>query len=204
MRKLNLSFDIDDVIVDDTPIFKKAFKSTPHPFRYPTKPDFSDLPTEVLSNLFKLYSEPEPYLEFPLLDPRIPDALNNLIDSPLYNVSIVSQRPQEFYEMTLGQLQSYGINATPNMTILVGVFLKDGIKRYPGANKKIPILMERKIDLHFEDGALAVAACLQHNIFPVMISNHMTPFNHFLRNQAEHYLSLMDALVAKNLLIHSK
>lgn len=184
MDKKKITFDLDSVIFDIQPLYKEGFRRAGIPYKKPTswilKETYDN--EAVINNLLELFGDDMLY-SMPLLDKNIPYILNNLLSDSAYDILFVTERMYKQPEKTFNQLRRAGINCSYNQVVD-----KDGLKS--------DILKELKTDMHFDDGPLVVAGCLDKGVPVTMISNNNTLYNHYLRNRVQYYNSLHDALIA--------
>lgn len=184
MDKKKITFDLDSVIFDIQPLYKEGFRRAGVPYKKPTswilKETYDN--EAVINNLLELFGDDMLY-SMPLLDKNIPYILNNLLSDSAYDILFVTERMHKQPEKTFNQLRGAGINCSYNQVVD-----KDGLKS--------DILKELKTDMHFDDGPLVVAGCLDKGVPVTMISNNNTLYNHYLRNRVQYYNSLHDALIA--------
>ena len=184
MYKKKITIDLDSVIFDIQPLYREGFRRAGIPYKKPTswilKETYDN--EAVINNLLELFGDDMLY-SMPLLDKNIPYILNNLLSDSAYDILFVTERMYKQPEKTFNQLRGAGINCSYNQVVD-----KDGLKS--------DILKELKTDMHFDDGPLVVAGCLDKGVPVTMISNNNTLYNHYLRNRVQYYNSLHDALIA--------
>ena len=185
---MRITIDLDDVIFNTRPIFERVFTENGQYFtnNLYTNWDLSKcFDTVLVKKLYGLFKDDVLY-SMPILDIKIPAVLNNLMQQPGLEVLFVTERLLKQPLKTFQQLQNAGIKCS-----LEQVYDKDG--------KKSDILHEIKTDLHFDDSPNVVSECIQKHVPIVMISNNATLYNYHLRNQVEHYETLLHALVQKGI-----
>jgi len=177
-----ITIDLDDVLFNTRPLFKQAFKQVGQTY---TKYNNWDLnlcyDPVVVEQLFKLFRDDIIY-KMPLLDNKIPNILNNLMQRPDLEICFVTERLIKQPEKTWQQLTNAGIKCSFEQV-------------YDREGKKSDILRELKTDLHFDDSPYVISGCLKKNVPIVMISNNATLYNHYLRDKVKHYKNLRTALI---------
>lgn len=184
MNKKKITFDLDSVIFDIKPLYKTAFRRAGVPYQKPTSWILKEAYNNetVVNNLLELFGDDMLY-QMPLLDKNIPYILNNLMKNPEYDILFVTERMHKQPAKTFGQLRGAGINCSYNQVVdQVGL--------------KSDILKDLKTTMHFDDGPLVVAGCLDKGVPVTMISNNDTLYNHHLRNRVQYYDTLHRALIA--------
>lgn len=184
MNKKKITFDLDSVIFDIKPLYKTAFRRAGVPYQKPTSWILKEAYNNetVINNLLDLFGDDMLY-QMPLLDKNIPYILNNLLKNPEYEILFVTERMHKQPAKTFDQLRGAGINCSYNQVVdQVGL--------------KSDILKDLKTTMHFDDGPLVVAGCLDKGVPVTMISNNDTLYNHHLRNRVQYYDTLHRALIA--------
>lgn len=184
MNKKKITFDLDSVIFDIKPLYKTAFRRAGVPYQKPTSWNLNEAYNNetVINNLLELFGDDMLY-QMPLLDKNIPYILNNLMKNPEYDILFVTERMHKQPAKTFDQLRGAGINCSYNQVVdQVGL--------------KSDILKDLKTTMHFDDGPLVVAGCLDKDVPVTMISNNDTLYNHHLRNRVQYYDTLHRALIA--------
>lgn len=184
MNKKKITFDLDSVIFDIKPLYKTAFRRAGVPYQKPTSWNLNEAYNNemVINNLLELFGDDMLY-QMPLLDKNIPYILNNLLKNPEYEILFVTERMHKQPAKTFDQLRGAGINCSYNQVVdQVGL--------------KSDILKDLKTTMHFDDGPLVVAGCLDKGVPVTMISNNDTLYNHHLRNRVQYYDTLHRALIA--------
>ena len=184
MNKKKITFDLDSVIFDIKPLYKTAFRRAGVPYQKPTSWILKEAYNNetVVNNLLELFGDDMLY-QMPLLDKNIPYILNNLLKNPEYEILFVTERMHKQPAKTFDQLRGAGINCSYNQVVdQVGL--------------KSDILKDLKTTMHFDDGPLVVAGCLDKGVPVTMISNNDTLYNHHLRNRVQYYDTLHRALIA--------
>ena len=181
-----ITFDLDDVIFDMKPLIHRAFDICGESYFKSTDWDLTSCYSEeMVATLRDLFGHDMLYT-MPVLDPGMPEILNNLMTRPDLEILFVTERKYKQPEKTFNQLRDAGINC-----------YFDQVYDKPG--KKSDILKELKPYVHFDDSPHVVSGCLEKNIPVVMISNNSTLYNHHLRSRVEHYNSLRRALQARGI-----
>ena len=184
MNKKKITFDLDSVIFDIKPLYQTAFRRAGVPYQKPTSWNLNEAYNNetVVNNLLELFGDDMLY-QMPLLDKNIPYILNNLLKNPEYEILFVTERMHKQPSKTFDQLRGAGINCSYNQVVdQVGL--------------KSDILKDLKTTMHFDDGPLVVAGCLDKGVPVTMISNNDTLYNHHLRNRVQYYDTLHRALIA--------
>lgn len=184
MNKKKITFDLDSVIFDIKPLYQAAFRRAGVPYQKPTSWILKEAYNNetVINNLLELFGDDMLY-QMPLLDKNIPYILNNLLKNPEYEILFVTERMHKQPTKTFDQLRGAGINCSYNQVVdQVGL--------------KSDILKDLKTTMHFDDGPLVVAGCLDKGVPVTMISNNNTLYNHHLRNLVQYYDTLHRALIA--------
>jgi hypothetical protein len=184
MNTKKITFDLDSVIFDIKPLYKTAFRRAGVPYQKPTSWNLNEAYNNemVINNLLELFGDDMLY-QMPLLDKNIPYILNNLMKNPEYDILFVTERMHKQPAKTFDQLRGAGINCSYNQVVdQVGL--------------KSDILKDLKTTMHFDDGPLVVAGCLDKDVPVTMISNNDTLYNHHLRNRVQYYDTLHRALIA--------
>ena len=184
MNTKKITFDLDSVIFDIKPLYKTAFRRAGVPYQKPTSWNLNEAYNNemVINNLLELFGDDMLY-QMPLLDKNIPYILNNLLKNPEYEILFVTERMHKQPAKTFDQLRGAGINCSYNQVVdQVGL--------------KSDILKDLKTTMHFDDGPLVVAGCLDKGVPVTMISNNDTLYNHHLRNRVQYYDTLHRALIA--------
>ena len=178
-----VTFDLDNVIFDMKPLYMRAFDMCGETYFKSTDWNLSGCHSEkMVETLRDLFGHDMLYT-MPVLDPGMPDILNNLMQRSDLEILFVTERKYKQPEKTFNQLREAGINC-----YFEQVYDKPG--------KKSDILKELNPYVHFDDSPYVVSGCLEKNIPIVMISNNATLYNHYLRSQVRHYNSLRRALRA--------
>ncbi|MCL1786027.1 MAG: hypothetical protein FWG39_02660 [Alphaproteobacteria bacterium] len=167
--KINLAFDIDDVIVwTGDRQTRQAFKNCGKKHYPQTTWNFAGYPQDVIDEYYRI-DDTESLFRGGLCHKRIPYHLNNLIDSPKYKIIFVTGRYEHQLDGTVRQLLRHGINIKKEMIHIVG------------RNSKMEILKDFNPRLYFEDAPHHITECIKNGIKVVMITNNKTPWNHSLR-----------------------
>lgn len=187
MTKKKITFDLDSVIFDIQPLYIEGFRRAGVPYKKPTSWHLTETydNAAVIDNLLELFGDDMLY-SMPLLDKNIPYVLNNLLADSSYDILFVTERMHKQPEKTFNQLRRSGINCSYNQVVD-----KHGLKS--------DILKDLKTDMHFDDGPLVVAGCLDKGVPVTMISNNNTLYNHHLRNRVQYYDCLRCALIAQGI-----
>ena len=179
---MRISFDLDSVLFDITPLYKRAcaeFGFTYHPpFDYDI---YNAYPKNVATRLWELFSDDILYTT-PIISREYPVILNNLLKNSKYDVFFVTQRVLKQPKKSFMQLRNAGINCN-----LAQV--------YDNPTPKVDVLKQIKTDLHFDDSPHVVADCIRDGVNIAMISNETTPYNHHLRNRVNYYSDLKTAML---------
>jgi len=183
---MKISIDLDQVIFNVEPLYKMAFKIVGKKFKRPNDYDiykcYGDKVADVLMDLFQ-----SDYLyEMPLVYPKIPMVLNDLMQRPDIEIFFVTERVKKQPEKTFRQLHKAGIYCT-----LAQVYDMPGFKP--------DILNTISPDVHYDDSPNVVLGCIERRIPVAMISNAKTPYNHHLCQYIENYRGLLTALMAEGL-----
>lgn len=189
---MRITFDLDDVIFDTRPLFKRAFQNTGYTFLKYTEYTDWDLrkcyDDDVVNELLKLFADDIMY-KMRVLDKKIPYILNNLMQKPNMEVLFVTERILKQPQKTFNQLLNAGIKCSFEQV-------------YDQEGKKSDILRELKPDFHFDDSPRVIKECIEKDIPIVMISNGSTKYNHFLRGTVPHYPTLRTALIKLGIYKH--
>ena len=187
MNKRKITFDLDNVIFDMKPLYKTAFRRAGAPYVKPTNWNLKECydNPDVVNNLLELFGDDLLYT-MPVLNKNIPYILNGLIANPEYEILFVTERKYKQPDKTFNQLRSAGINCRYNQVVD-----QDGLKS--------DILKELNPMMHFDDGPLVVAGCLDKGVPVTMISNNNTLYNHYLRSKVQYYDTLQRALIVNGI-----
>lgn len=178
---MKVSFDLDSVIFDLSPIYKTAFQSFGKNYIKPMHWDlYQDYEPVIAERIQALFSDDILYT-MPVLDSGIPGIINSLIARPEMEVLFVTERCKKQPQKTFNQLRNAGINCTFDQV-------------YDQYGAKPEILQRLQPDVHFDDSPNVVKGCLERKIPIVMISNNSTLYNHHLRSVVPHYNCLRTAL----------
>lgn len=179
---MRVSFDLDSVIFDITPLYKRAcaeFGFTYHPpFDYNI---YNAYPGNVATRLMELFADDDLY-KMQIISREYPAILNSLLQNSKFDVFFATQRRLKQPEKSFKQLRNAGINC-------------NFAQVYDDPNPKIENLKRIKTDLHFDDSPSVVADCIRDGVNIVMISNENTPYNHHLRDRVKYYDNLKTALI---------
>lgn len=183
---MKITFDLDSVIFNLKPLEMEAFKRAGRPYIKATSWNLCYIDDEnVCNNLRELWADDMLY-SMPLIDKGIPHILNSLLQRPDLDIAFVTERRLKQPEKTFKQLTNAGIKCSFEQ-----VYDQDGLKS--------DILKDLGTDMHFDDSPWVVSGCLEKKVPIVMISNNSTLYNHYLRDQVEHYKSLRQALIKKGI-----
>jgi hypothetical protein len=183
---MKISIDLDNVIFDVQPLYKKAFKIVGKKYKLPNYYDiYKCYPKEIADILMDLFQSDYLY-QMPLVYPNIPKAINNLLQRRDMEISFVTERVKKQPEKTFRQLRDAGIHCT-----LSQVYDMDGFKP--------DILQTISPDVHYDDSPNVVLGCIERHIPVVMISGAKTPYNHHLCEVVENYKGLLTALQSEGL-----
>lgn len=183
---MKISIDLDNVIFNAEPLFRKAFKGTGKKFKYPTDYDITKCYDEqIASRLIELFQSDYLY-QMPVMYPKIPQVLNGLMQRPDIDMFFVTERTKKQPDKTFRQLRNAGIYCSMSQ-----VYDMDGFKP--------DILKEIAPDVHYDDSPNVVLGCIERQIPVVLISGAKTPYNHYLCEIIENYRGLLTALNAEGL-----
>lgn len=186
MKAKKITFDLDSVIFDITPLYRRAFDICGQEYVKPTSWAVCECYDARLSDtLLELFGDDMLYT-MPVLDPGIPAILNKLMARPELDILFVTERKYKQPAKTFAQLRDAGIHCYFEQV-------------YDRPGKKSDILKELQPDIHFDDSPFVISGCLEKNVPVVMISNNSTLYNHYLRGRVEHYNSLRRALIKKGI-----
>ena len=188
---MKITFDLDAVIFNMTPLQREAARRAGQPYVKPTTWSITDIYDEsVCNNLRELWGDDMLYT-MPVLDAGMPYILNTLLARPDMDICFVTERKLKQPGKTFKQLQNAGIQCSFNQ-----VYDQDGLKS--------DILKELKPDVHFDDSPWVIEGCLEKKVPVVMISNNVTLYNHYLRGRVEYYKSLRAALIKRGIYTPNK
>lgn len=183
---MKISIDLDNVIFNTEPLFKMAFKTMRKKYKRPNNYDiYKCYDPKIADMLMDLFQSDYLY-QMPLMYPKIPMALNDLMQKPGIDVLFVTERVKKQPDKTFRQLRDAGINCSLSQ-----------VYDMPGA--KPDILAQIKPDVHYDDSPNVVLGCIERGIPIAMISNAQTPYNHHLCEIVENYRGLLTALTAEGL-----
>lgn len=177
-----ITFDLDNVIFDMKPLYKRAFDICGEKYFKSTNWDLTQIYSEKMVKILRELFGDDMLYTLPVLDSGIPGILNQLMASPDLEILFVTERKYKQPAKTYNQLREAGINC-----------YFDQVYDKPG--KKSDILKDLNPYVHFDDSPYVVSGCLEKNVPVVMISNNGTLYNHHLRSQVKHYNSLRRALI---------
>ena len=179
---MRVSFDLDSVIFDISPLYKRACAEFGVEYQPPLYFDiYKAYPANVAARLWELFADDDLY-KTPIISQEYPAILNNLLKNSKFDVFFVTQRILKQPEKSFKQLQNAGINC--NFTQV-----------YDDPRPKVDVLKQIKSDLHFDDSPNVVADCIRDGVNVVMISNENTLYNHHLRNRVKYYDNLKTAMI---------
>ena len=183
---MKISIDLDNVIFNAEPLYKMAFKIVGKKYKIPTDYDiYKCYGTQIADTLMDLFQSDYLY-QMPLVYPKIPIVLNNLMKKPGIEIAFVTERVKKQPDKTFRQLRDAGIHCSMSQ-----------IYDMPGF--KPDILAQIKPDVHYDDSPNVVLGCIERHVPIVMISNAKTPYNHHLCDIVENYRGLLTALTAEGL-----
>lgn len=184
---MRLTFDLDNVIFNMKPLYQEAFRRAGIAYYKPTSWDLHKAyhNEKIVSSLLELFKDDLLYT-MPVLDAGIPKLLNELMARPDVDVLFVTERRLKQPDKTFMQLRNAGIKCAFNQV-------------YDQEGQKPDILSCLKPDMHFDDGPLVVAGCLEKHVPITMISNNNTLYNHYLRPMVTHHKCLRNALAKYNI-----
>ena len=173
-------------ITNAEPLYKMAFKIAGQKYKLPTDYDiykcYSPKVADILMDLFQSDS----LYEMPLVYPKIPQVLNDLMARKDIQLFFVTERVKKQPIKTFGQLRRAGINCT-----MAQVYDMPGFKP--------DILKDINPDIHYDDSPNVVLGCIERHVPVAMISNAKTPYNHKFCEYVENYRGLLTALMAEGL-----
>ena len=179
---MRISFDLDNVIFNIEPLYKRANSEFGVEFKRPTHWDVDKCyPSNVTARLFELFADDSLYT-MPLISAEYPMILNNILKNNKYETFFVTQRVLQQPQKSFQQLRNAGINCHYEQV-------------YDKKAKKVDVLKELDIDLHFDDSPYVIADCMRTGVKVAMISNNHTLYNHHLRDQIQYYKNLKTALL---------
>lgn len=183
---MKISIDLDNVIFNIEPLYRRAFKLAHQKFKLPINYDITKCYNEpVVSILMDLFQSDYLY-EMPIMHPTIPGVLNNLMQKPGIELFFVTERLKKQPEKTFQQLYNAGIHCTMSQVYDMPGFKPD-------------ILQTIAPDVHYDDSPNVVLGCIERKIPVVLISGAKTPYNHYLCEIVENYRGLLTALNAEGL-----
>lgn len=184
---MKITLDLDDVIFNTYPLFNVAFQHFGLKFFPATDWDlYKCYPDYVVKYLYDYLFGHDMLYTMPIQNKRLAIMLNDLIKNSEHEILFVTERKFKQPEKTFQQLQNAGVKCSFEQ-----VYDKNG--------KKSDILRELQPDLHFDDSPYVIKGCIEKHIPIVMISNNFTLYNHYLRDQVEHFKTLRTALIAKGI-----
>ena len=183
---MKISIDLDQVIFNLNPLYKRAFKIAGKKYKLPTDYDiYKCYGTEIADILMDLFQSDYLY-RMPLVYPTIPKVLNNLMLKPGIEIAFVTERVKKQPDKTFRQLRDAGIHCSMSQVYDMQGFKPD-------------ILKNIAPDVHYDDSPNVVLGCIERQIPVVLISNAKTPYNHHLCEYVENYRGLLTALMAESL-----
>ena len=172
MLNLKIAFDLDNVILDMTPIFRRAFKDQGLEFfELPTTWEMSNYPKFLVDYIYKLFKDKNYMCSLPYTDD-----LNVLKEFFLYlkeigiDLYIITHRPDDHKDLLEKRFNSD----------FHGIFKEIVVCQ----NKKSEELIKRGIKIIVDDAVYNIEDCLENNIVPFLVSNIYTPYNN-------HYINLI-------------
>lgn len=179
---MRVSFDLDSVIFDILPLYRRACAEFGVKYHKPYSWNVYEIyPENVAARLLELFADDALY-KMPIISRQYPVILNNLLKNDKYDVFFVTQRRLKQPEKSFQQLRNAGINC--NFTQV-----------YDNPTPKVDVLKQIKTDLHFDDSPTVVTDCVRNGVNIVMISNQNTPYNHHLRGRVKYYNNLKTAML---------
>ena len=183
---MKISIDLDNVIFNVEPLYRKAFKIVGKKYKLPTCYDiYQCYSTEIADVLMDLFQSDDLY-RMPLVYPNIPKALNDLMLKPNMEISFVTERVKKQPDKTFRQLRDAGIHCSMSQVYDMQGFKPD-------------ILKTIAPNVHYDDSPNVALGCIERQIPIVLISNAKTPYNHHLCEIVENYRGLLTALMAEGL-----
>ena len=184
---MKISFDLDNTLFDMEEVYKMACRE--YNVKY-TRPKhwavYDCYPKEVADRMLELFAEDVLYT-MPIINKKYVNIINDLIKNKEHEIYFVTERRLKQPEKSYQQITNSGIKC-------------DFKQVYDKEPPKYKVLQEIGVDLHFDDSHNIVQDCLNNNIPIIMISNHKTLYNHFLRSEVEHYKNIKEGLKAKGII----
>ena len=175
MKKIAISFDLDNTVFDVSELYLEAWRVTGHkaPTKtkgYPTRWDFMNdpaFPKSVCDYLLKSFYDGK--LLTYTCSTFVADKLNDLLQSSLYDVYFITDRDEKLD--SYGQLRKNKIKASPKQVII--------------SHQKDKTLKEMGIQIHCDDNPWVLEKLVPQfqGVLPVLMSNQKTLYNHYMRDK---------------------
>lgn len=183
---MRIAIDLDNTVFDTTRMIRDICTRHGVDFNMMNIYDvYQCFPKNVADEIMHAFDSPE-LRKMPVLNKKIPQTLNCIINRPDTDVYFITERPTETAAMDIEQLKNAGIIFNPHNIV--------------HCKPKIGALCNYGINLCFDDSPNIVCDCIKHSIDVVMISNKDTPYNHQLRERVEYYPDLMTALTKRGII----
>lgn len=190
---MNIGIDLDSVVFDMEPLYKKAFENTGVKFYRPQFWKVHDCyPTHIADKLIELFTS-KTLFKMPLLSPVLPKVITNAMCNG-NNIKFITARrggetpekADKLFNSTYNQCYRAGFRLGTQSVVL-------------SHGDKAETLKQHSIDLHFDDSPIVIEACIKNGVDCELISNVKTPYNHYLRSKVSWSPSLRKALEKRGL-----
>ena len=175
MKKIAISFDLDNTVFDVSELYLEAWRVTGHKTPaatkgYPTRWDFHndpEFPQGVSDYLFKSFCDGK-LLSYTCSE-FVADKLNALLESALYDVYFITDRDEGLD--SYGQLRKNKIKVSRKQVIV--------------SHQKEKTLKEMGIQIHCDDNPWVLEKLVPQfqGVLPVLMSNSKTLYNHYMRDK---------------------
>ena len=166
--KQNISFDLDNVVFNFTPMYRRAFTDCVKLFSASTDWDYNKCFPKDVADRFTHLIKTDAIFGMKLLKNEIPSVLKELESK--YHIYYITSQLVSNKNKRIEQLKRNGIN---NGELIITGY------------SKIDVIKELNPIVHFDDSPVVIDECLDNNVGVHMISNKSTPYNHYLRDKVK-------------------
>lgn len=173
---MNISFDIDNVLVDTTQIYKSVFRDSNLKYENPKTYWFSNYTRKIRKEIYKRLNSAKYMLNLELFD-GIQTIINEL--SKEHDIYILTSRHKELIYQTASWIQE-------KLPCIKQILVSN-------SKPKSEFIEEFDISMHFEDNPLdIIEISMNTDCIIQMISNADTTYNHFLRHEFCYWESIVE------------
>lgn len=178
---MNIGIDLDETLIDFSPVFKKAFACFGLEYQKPKTWTMADYPEKVKEQIIQNF-----------YDESIMCNLEPYPDSK-YFIDFMRSKGHKVYIVTA---RGKFLNNEP---FIKSMFDVDGIYVVEPGESKLSVLEELEIDIWIDDNPVEIEELKKTDIELVIVKNENTLYNHHVENVAE--VEKVDMYLAEQIMV---